>query len=176
MKTAASETPSEDTPSIGTGCASTKVAARRSASTPPVTASDGDEAAKDQAARPARANPEAETGARRGKSRAVSFDTRPPGSFLPATRPIARTGRRFTVVPVSPTRPSLRPQRGTKPGGQLRRQRTQALPSNAALCPFPSPKKVGRLRRVEYLLRRGNASSPFLVISPACGKWPRMRE
>src|SRR5829696_6091003 len=97
MKTAARETPSDETPSIGTGCASTNVAATSRARRPPVTASEGDEVAKDQAARPARASPETDTGARRGKSRAVSFDTRPPGSFLPATRPMARRGSTLTV-------------------------------------------------------------------------------
>src|SRR5688572_7094013 len=102
MKTAARETPSDETPSIGTGWASTNMAANRSARSPPVTARVADEAAKDQAARPARANPETDTGARRGKSRAVSFDTRPPGSFLPATRPMARRGSTLTLfLPVS---------------------------------------------------------------------------
>src|ERR687897_721578 len=101
MKTAASETPSDETPSIGTGWASTNVAARRRASRPTMTDNDGDESPKDQAAAPARASPEIETGASRGKSRAVSFDTRPPGSFLPAALSIARTGARFTVLPVA---------------------------------------------------------------------------
>src|SRR5918994_7487294 len=78
------------------------MAARSRATTPPVTANVGDEAAKDQVARPARASPEIETGASRGKSRVVSFDTRPPGSFLPAALSTARTGRSFTVLPVSP--------------------------------------------------------------------------
>src|SRR5918995_4651772 len=102
MKTAASETPSDETPSIGTGCASTNVAARRRANRPPMTDSDGDESPKDQAAAPARASPEIETGASRGKSRVVSFDTSPPGSFLPAALSMARTGRSFTVFTGSP--------------------------------------------------------------------------
>src|SRR5687768_7330746 len=101
MKTAARETPSDETPSMGTGCASTNVAANRRASRPTVTDSEGDETAKDHAATPARAKPETETGASRGKSRAVSLDTRPPGSFLPAALSTARTGRRFTELPVA---------------------------------------------------------------------------
>ncbi len=71
-----------------------------------MTDSDGDESPKDQAAAPARASPEIETGASRGKSRAVSFDTRPPGSFLPAALSMARTGRRFTVLPGYQAQPS----------------------------------------------------------------------
>ena len=59
------------------------------------------------------------------------------------------------------TRPSLRPQRGTRPGGRLRRQRKPALPSSEAFCPFPSPRSRTPTTIAEYSLRGVRHHPPF---------------
>src|SRR5688500_10632689 len=139
MKTAVSDTPPEEMPSIGTGEASTNVAASASATPPPSTARLGVEA-PDVAAAAARAVTAASaTGARSGRSRAVSRDARVPGlSTWPDALSDERIGRSFTLSCLPVPAFGLA-EEGGEYGGRNEQIRELCLPMQHLFSPVSMP-------------------------------------